>query len=403
MKRESGAFVNKAPACTKKALKQMIVYLYSTAVTASDYQDAALFPATTLIDLLGHPENVNQLQATPSASHDDRSADAIPGIHAYVNRVLDRVAKRSGVAERLTSRSFRRGSANGTGMCVQWIFDRGAWNMTATNKAFATQTKIRSVAFALFISSSGLETPQYNVNERVLDTLMAYLLKHYPQLKKLAADGPAIQRIEACTRDKGFSEKDLLSWSSYLAGDTSTNAIQGSASPQSTPNDYTQHPMYLHQASLIEQLIQVNQKLDMRLSVMEAKFYNKQQDTTTANNVCQDTITSHPPNKRRTSKMFGSLAFLKLFLPDGFILNEKSPRYRDDVLMIEVATEVGLLAFLRGLDITARGAQNVLKAMRKLHKSGRLNDRITRYKHLQAAGRIADAATAHTTNILGLL
>ncbi|KAG3165242.1 hypothetical protein PI126_g4723 [Phytophthora idaei] len=42
MKRESGAFVNKAPACTKKALKQMIVYIYSTAVTSADYQDAAL-------------------------------------------------------------------------------------------------------------------------------------------------------------------------------------------------------------------------------------------------------------------------------------------------------------------------------------------------------------------------
>ncbi|POM79609.1 Hypothetical protein PHPALM_2672 [Phytophthora palmivora] len=42
MKRESGNFVKKAPACTKKALKQMMKYLYSTGVTASDYQDAAL-------------------------------------------------------------------------------------------------------------------------------------------------------------------------------------------------------------------------------------------------------------------------------------------------------------------------------------------------------------------------
>ncbi|KAG3093581.1 hypothetical protein PI124_g16413 [Phytophthora idaei] len=50
--------------------------------------------------------------------------------------------------------------------------------------------------------------PQYNVNERVLDTLVAYLLKHYSQLKKLGADGPAVQRIEACTRDKGFSSND---------------------------------------------------------------------------------------------------------------------------------------------------------------------------------------------------
>ncbi|KAE9017620.1 hypothetical protein PR003_g14002 [Phytophthora rubi] len=42
MKRESGAFVNKAPACTKKALKKMRLHVYSTAVTTADYQDAAL-------------------------------------------------------------------------------------------------------------------------------------------------------------------------------------------------------------------------------------------------------------------------------------------------------------------------------------------------------------------------
>jgi hypothetical protein len=39
MKRESGAFVNKAPACTKKALKQVMVHLYSTEASTTDYQD----------------------------------------------------------------------------------------------------------------------------------------------------------------------------------------------------------------------------------------------------------------------------------------------------------------------------------------------------------------------------
>ncbi|GMF64038.1 unnamed protein product [Phytophthora fragariaefolia] len=42
MKRESGAFVNKAPACTKKVLKKMMTYLYSSASSTVDYQDAAL-------------------------------------------------------------------------------------------------------------------------------------------------------------------------------------------------------------------------------------------------------------------------------------------------------------------------------------------------------------------------
>lgn len=42
MKRESGSFVDKAPACTKSDPKKMMEYVYSTAVTGADYQDAAL-------------------------------------------------------------------------------------------------------------------------------------------------------------------------------------------------------------------------------------------------------------------------------------------------------------------------------------------------------------------------
>ncbi|KAF4038617.1 hypothetical protein GN244_ATG09017 [Phytophthora infestans] len=36
MKQKCGNFVKKIPACTKKALKQMMVYLYSNGVTSSD-------------------------------------------------------------------------------------------------------------------------------------------------------------------------------------------------------------------------------------------------------------------------------------------------------------------------------------------------------------------------------
>ncbi|KAE9345839.1 hypothetical protein PF008_g8576 [Phytophthora fragariae] len=325
MKREPGAFVNKTPACTKKALKKMMLHVYSTAVATADYQDAALLcllwylfgrasdltllrkmnlsigsgdilfvqfirvktseekglslfpdddfstcpllavalalvtqtsptsallsqlpeqhassqaaltPATPLIDLMDHPETVLPSHAETKRADEDKSPDTAPGIHSYANRVLDRIVKPTGVAERLTSHPFRRGGAqraNEAGMCVQWIFDRGAWNMTATNKAFAyvfntpsedhkvarvlssrepetkvpplsldsfdsdTHTRIRSVASTLFVTSLGLKTTQYNVNARVVDTLMAYLLRHYPELKSLASDGLAVQRMK---------------------------------------------------------------------------------------------------------------------------------------------------------------------------------------------------------------
>ncbi|POM72856.1 Hypothetical protein PHPALM_10369 [Phytophthora palmivora] len=196
MKRESGAFVNKAPACAKSALKRMMVYLYSTAVIPADYQDAALLcllwfllgrasdltllrkvnlsigsgdiffvrfihiktseeqglslfpdedfatcpilaiavalatqaapgvallsqipaqavstqseiaPATPLIDLLDHPEPMTSSQP---AANSEKSEDAAPGVHSYINRVLDRFMGKAGVAEHLTSHSFRWG------------------------------------------------------------------------------------------------------------------------------------------------------------------------------------------------------------------------------------------------------------------------------------------------------
>ncbi|POM65798.1 Hypothetical protein PHPALM_18436 [Phytophthora palmivora] len=184
MKRESGAFVNKAPACTKSALKRMMVYLYSTAAIPAGYQDAALLcllwflfgrasdltllrkanlsigsgdiffvrfiriktseeqglslfpdedfatcpilaiavtlatkvapgvallsqipaqavstqseiaPATPLIDLLDHPEAMTSSQP---AANSEKSEDAAPGVHSYVNRVLDRVMRKAGL------------------------------------------------------------------------------------------------------------------------------------------------------------------------------------------------------------------------------------------------------------------------------------------------------------------
>ncbi|KAG2825923.1 hypothetical protein PC129_g1871 [Phytophthora cactorum] len=312
MKRVSGTSVNKAPACTKKTLKQMaerasdltllrkanlsiraggIFFVRFIRVKTSEehglslfpdsdfalcpllaialalvthssptlmllnqipeqqsISEAAVTPATPLIDLIDHPE------AATLGVDQSKTIDASPGIHSYVNRILQRVVGKTGVAENLTSQSFRRGGAhhaNGTGMCVQWIFDRGAWNMTSTNKAFTyvfntpaedhkvagvlsghdpekaeallsldtfdseTQAKIRRVASALFGASTGPDAKAYNVNARVVDTIMAYLLLHYPSLKWVKADGLAVQRIESCAIDKGFTGNKLLAWSSH--------------------------------------------------------------------------------------------------------------------------------------------------------------------------------------------
>ncbi|KAJ0391679.1 hypothetical protein P43SY_011575 [Pythium insidiosum] len=97
---------------------------------------AELGPGTSLRDIIEADGHI-----TTSVSRDGPQAKGnSPGIHNYVNRLLDRIATPAGVKVLLSSHSFRRGGpqhANGSAdLSPQWIFDRGAWNMTSTNKAF---------------------------------------------------------------------------------------------------------------------------------------------------------------------------------------------------------------------------------------------------------------------------
>ncbi|KAG3139472.1 hypothetical protein PI126_g16443 [Phytophthora idaei] len=142
-------------------------------------QDGAPDPGTPLADLMeADPGTVNVALAAPSSSVSvsttsrvsptDAAAAASPpapcptpsspatlhlisrskeptrgedGVQAYVSRLLKRAVTPAGATEDLTSHSFRRGSdqhANGEErLAPQWIFDRGAWDMTKVNKAFA--------------------------------------------------------------------------------------------------------------------------------------------------------------------------------------------------------------------------------------------------------------------------
>jgi hypothetical protein len=80
---------------------------------------ASLTPSTPLIDHLDHPQVVAPPHDSAADAGDGTSTDAAPGVHNYVNCVLDRVAEKAGVTEKMTSHSFCRGEvqhANGVGL-----------------------------------------------------------------------------------------------------------------------------------------------------------------------------------------------------------------------------------------------------------------------------------------------
>ncbi|KAK1930916.1 hypothetical protein P3T76_013505 [Phytophthora citrophthora] len=92
-----------------------------------------------LLDLLDDSSTPGSSQAPTTSC--TTSTKPVAGIHALVNRLLDRGAGPAGVEDALTSHSFRRGGAQhanaNSELTAQWVFDRGAWNLTRTNKVFA--------------------------------------------------------------------------------------------------------------------------------------------------------------------------------------------------------------------------------------------------------------------------
>ncbi|OWZ17802.1 LOW QUALITY PROTEIN: hypothetical protein PHMEG_0008199, partial [Phytophthora megakarya] len=174
---------------------------------------------------------------------------------ANVNRMLKRVAEPAGATTHLTYHSFRRGGAqyaNGDDrLAAQWSFDRGAWDMMKTNKAFAyiTNTAREDRKVARVLSGWGadelpsLTTPSsitparkdsnsckrsstvpvlqhtLNVGTKALSILTAYLIRYYPQLKELAPTSPIVTRVEECLSAAHIMLADALAWAVALNND----------------------------------------------------------------------------------------------------------------------------------------------------------------------------------------
>jgi hypothetical protein len=140
-------------------------------------QDAAAIPLLELLE--GRLQNPDGDDAANTCDSTAPQTFSLPGIHAYVNRVLQKWTKISGAQDSsltkgLTSHSFRRGvaqNANGDStISTPWILGRGGWSLTSVSKAFnyivSTTHENQRVAKSL----SGLATeasPRLPISRRV--------------------------------------------------------------------------------------------------------------------------------------------------------------------------------------------------------------------------------------------
>ncbi|KAE8984921.1 hypothetical protein PF010_g21231 [Phytophthora fragariae] len=186
-----------------------------------------------------------------------------------------------------------------------------------------------------------------------------------------------------------------------------------------------------HLLAVIEELIAFNRATAARLTIVEAALVKAKgiQVETEADHE-QETSNQEPKPKRRKKsithlsrawferytrvprvwdcsdrqkKFRYVVAFMKLFIAYGFILNDKSSSYKDQVLAVGTRAEEAVLQFLKAQGINAKRAGGVLRALRPLHKSGVLDERIAAYKHLLSIGRIQDPAPTDTQDILAFV
>ncbi|KAJ8518614.1 hypothetical protein ON010_g18190 [Phytophthora cinnamomi] len=107
-----------------------------------------------------------------------------------------------------------------------------------------------------------------------------------------------------------------------------------------------------------------------------------------------------PISKQQKSDAKLLVAFMKLFLEDGFVLDSTAPDFRDRVLDLGKSAEEAVLRFLAERDITSRGSGAVLKHPRSLHRSGDLNAKIDRHQRLLHTAAIRDPAPGYTQDVL---
>ncbi|POM74301.1 Hypothetical protein PHPALM_8765 [Phytophthora palmivora] len=386
-----------------------------------------LSPLTPLLEVLNHPEEFAELEPSASPSGTSRDpVDTTPTIYIHVNRLLERVARVAGASDILTSHSFRRGGAqhvNGCdGLTQCWTFDRGAWNMSTTNKGFNyifntcredhevsktlsrydTETKVKALDLKLFDTDTRekisdvqrllfttcyrMESAKYNLSQQALDVPTAYLILHYPLMKKLQAEIQAVRRLGNDPRDKSRARNHPITEQS------------------------NQSKIIDHQRSVSDPLMEHIKRQDERMDNLEAKMDGTSSQDKNRKRQRDSSQEQDKPKRRRGSmtnlhsirfawyaqepRMWQStiskqqksdakllVAFMKLFLDGGFELDTTAPDYRDRVLNMG----------------------NVLKHLRSLHRSGILNAKIEGYQRLIQTAAIKDPAPGYTQDVLEVI
>ena len=556
LKRPNGRIVKQAEACTKKDLALLTSHLYSTATTATDYQDVCLLvllwymlgrasdltmtrkqflsmcsnetffirfvriktsneqglslfydatphtcpitalavalalqtvPSTALLPHLPQPtradvdtigpllplssvlalpvdgglleraseeEDVEQQSAAAKLPKSAAATTtAAPGVHAYVNRLLGRIAKAAGVRATLSSHSFRRGAAQHANsrptLALQWIVDRGGWSMGSSHKVLmyvfntttedrkvakvlsnhepdatvalvgvqqvdvTTRSRMNAVKAELFASSSSISDPTMSISETVADVLFAHLVAAYPQLKLLRAASPLVRRVEHALHSCGINDFEFLAWSAAMHAER--DAVESVV-------DVVPHPKHLEvmqrQAAMLDEQNTLIGKLATRMRQVEELLrpsgiaVHEPSAAMTGSSTPNDTPIkrrkSAPASlrdawyevytldkrtdvdRKRKSSLRSLVSFMRIFA-GAYTLDSSAADFCDAVIRVGAVANTNVQAFFASTGTKGAAQGTALKTLRVHYREGALDKRIRAINGLCATGLVVDS------------
>lgn len=279
---------------------------------------------------------------------------------------------------------------------------------------------------ALFTTACGFPNSNWNFDQQVLEVFMATVVLHYPDMMLHRPSSPYVRRVQEALAASEVNESELLSWSA---------ALHHAAEPPSDTKDVSQEQELLvlakKQSQQMDLIIAQLKRLEERLAALE----DKKTGGTESIDITAPTQTPRTADERleldpvqRLRKQAAkaltvawyewfcaeprvynaihiskeklheyryAVAYMMLFLPNGYALDLSSPSYKAQVQALGEEAEANTLAFLQSHGSRASASGSVVKVMRDLQKRGLLDTRIAQFRHLCIEGHILDPTPQH--------
>ncbi|KAG3248438.1 hypothetical protein PI124_g6886 [Phytophthora idaei] len=275
-----------------------------------------------------------------------------------------------------------------------------------------------------------------NLRDNVLEVLMAVAMLHYHDMLQLAPEGPYIERMKRTIKQFSITETELASWALTIHSDLV--ARRKSPAKAERAAALTVDDLVEKQTTLIQQQMEVIGNLSSQVAELKERMASLEGSAPSSNRASGDRSAAdtsavtqvatrtprrrshakplsvvwyewlttlpwkHKENRRRYHDTKVAVAFMHLFLPEGYDATGSDSVTKARILKAGQDAEEAILAFLRARNEKTKTFGTVVKTLKKIHTKGELNELILQYRTLCAGGRVVDMSPSSTVHILQL-